>query len=149
MERVSSFDCEFSAQSLSRSYAHAVMHSYESLFLDQNCTGVALFSGWLPSFRRESSDLRHTCPQSEASFLARSSESGMLRSQSRDFGRKQCSAQAEHIYRRRKIPESLSTNFAWPSKSASWPAAAYSGYFSRWSLGQRKPERNRCCAPGR
>jgi hypothetical protein len=62
------------------------MHSNESLFLEQNCAGIVLFSGWLPSFRRESSDLRRTCPQSEASFLPRSSESGMLRTQSRDFG---------------------------------------------------------------
>jgi hypothetical protein len=44
------------------------MHSNESLFLDKNCAGVALFSGWLPSFRRESSDLRHTCPSLKQVF---------------------------------------------------------------------------------
>jgi hypothetical protein len=73
-----------SVQSLSRSYAHTVIHSDESLFLDQTCAGVVVFSGCLPSFRRQSSDLRHTCPQSETSFLPRSSEIGMLRTQSRD-----------------------------------------------------------------
>jgi hypothetical protein len=104
-----------SVQSLSRSYAHTVIHSDESLFLDQTCAGVVVFSGCLPSFRRQNSDLRHRCPQSEATFLHRNSESGMFRTQSRDFGWKQCSAQADHLYRRRKILESRSTNFAWRS----------------------------------
>jgi hypothetical protein len=45
-----------------------VMHVNESLFLDQNCAGVVLFSGWLPSFRRESSDLPPTCPSLKQVF---------------------------------------------------------------------------------